>query len=89
MALTEERRAVLESRLARYEQTEEDMVRGTLTSSFSHGDSGSNRSESFASTADLQEIRAKISMVRRELGMTDPFQLHPMVPDNYCRGRNH
>ena len=82
--LTPERRAVLEERLTKLEEAEIDMVSGGLTSSFSHGDSGSNRSQSFVSP-DLQALRDKISMIRKELGMCDPYQLHPFVPDNYCQ----
>lgn len=83
-ALTPERRAVLEERLSKLEEAEIDMVGGSLTSSVSHGDSGSNRSQSFGTPPGLQALREKISMIKRELGMHDPYQQHPLVPDNYC-----
>ena len=83
MALTAERRALLESRLAKLEEAELDMVSGGLTTSFSHGDSGSNRSQSFM-TPNLADLRSKISAIKKELGLCDPYQLHPFVPGNYC-----
>ncbi len=80
--LTAERRAQLEKDLTEYELAEREVITGNKAASFSHGDSGSNRSQSFT-RADLPRILSKISSIKKELGMKDANQLHPLTPCNY------
>lgn len=80
--LTVERRAKLQQWLSDAEDALQQLTLGDKTTSFSHGDSASNRSQSFAAT-DEHTLRRRISELKAELGIADSNSLCPFVPSNF------